>query len=337
MKLFEPYTLKNLELKNRVVMPPMCMYEVDKHDGIAHSFHYAHYVSRAIGQVGFIIVESTGVVPEGRITDNCLGLWNNQQRDAFKPIIEAVHDQGSKIAIQLNHAGRKSTAVDGIDTIYAPSPLAYSDEYRTPNELTEEQIKATIQAFSDSAKRADEAGFDAIELHMAHGYLLSEFMSPVTNQRTDKYKDAGVLFKELLAAIKEVWPTEKPILIRVSATDYEEHGYDVEDTFNMIKPILDDIDCIHVSSGGITPTVPKAYPGYQVPFATRLKELSHKPVIAVGLITTPEQAIDIVENDRADLVAIGRALLRNPHWYLEALYQSRKKDAITKAYQRGFR
>jgi NADPH2 dehydrogenase len=337
MKLFNEAYIGNMPLKNRVIMPPMCMYEVHKHDGIATSFHLAHYVQRAIGQVGLIIVEATGVLPEGRITDRCLGLWNDTQKEALKPLVEAVHLQGSKIAIQLNHAGRKCTAIDGVDTIYAPSALAYDENSRIPQALTPEEIQIIIQAFRLSAKRADEAGFDAIEIHAAHGYLLSEFISPITNQRTDKYKDPSILLVELVAAIKTVWPHTKPIIIRISATDYEQSGYTVDDVAKILQPILNDIDAIHVSSGGITTTVPKAYPGYQVPFATQIKHLSNKPVIAVGLINEMSLALDIIENDRADFVAIGRALLRNPHWYLDALFKTDRHDKLPSAYVRGFR
>lgn len=337
MKLFNEANIGRLPLKNRVIMPPMCMYEVHKHDGIATSFHQAHYVQRAIGQVGLIIIEATGVLPEGRITDRCLGLWNDIQRDELRKIVDGIHLQGSKVAIQLNHAGRKCTAVDGVDVIYAPSPIAYDESSRIPQELTESDIQHIIKAFTNSAKRADEAGFDAIEIHAAHGYLLSEFISPVTNVRTDKYKDPSIILKELIESIKSVWPSTKPIIIRISATDYEENGYDVVDLCNILEPILTDIDAIHVSSGGITTKVPKAYPAYQLPFATRIRELTNKPVIAVGLITDPALAIDIVQNNRADFVAIGRALLRNPNWYLESLFSTKRIDKVPNAYRRGFR
>lgn len=337
MKIFESSKIGPMTLKNRYVMPPMCMYSVKDHDGMPNHFHMAHYVSRAIGQVGLIIVEATGVLPEGRITDACLGLWNDAQRDALKEIVDAVHQQGSKIGIQLNHAGRKCGATLGVDTIYGPSEIAYNEDYRTPNSLTTDQIKAVIQAFVDASKRADEAGFDVLEIHMAHGYLLSSFMSPLSNKRTDAYKDPSILFKELMNAIQTVWPKEKPIIIRISATDYEPEGYDVHKAIEMIRPILNSIDAIHVSSGGITPTVPKAFPGYQVQMATTIREQTQKPVIAVGLITTHEQAMDIVGNQRADYVAIGRALLRNPHWVLEAMMKSKENSLIPKSYLRGFR
>ena len=335
MKLFKPHQIGNLQVKNRFVMPPMCMYSVHNNDGIATSFHLAHYTSRAIGQVGMIIVEATGVSPEGRITDFCLGLWNDEQKDAFIPIVNAVHEAGSKIAIQLNHAGRKCTAT--VPEIYGPSALAYDDVSVIPKEMSQKEIKRMIQDFTSAAKRADEAGFDAIELHLAHGYLLSSFMSPISNQRIDKYRDPSILYRELLDSIKTVWPSDKPIWIRVSATDYESKGYSTDYVAKMIQAILDDIALIHVSSGGITPTIPKAFPSYQVPFATDLKLKTQKEVIAVGLITTCEQAIDIIENERADFVAIGRALLRNPHFVLECYIKTGRNNLLPEAYKRGFR
>ena len=334
MKLFEETSIKNTTLKNKLIMAPMCMYAAYNKDGIPTSFHKAHYTARAIGQVGLIIVEATGVVPEGRISNECLGLWNDTQQEAFKPIVEAVHAQGSKIAIQLNHAGRKCRTDDKV--IVAPSSLPYNEHSRTPKELSQQEIKQVIKDFTEAAKRADEAGFDMIELHLAHGYLLSSFMSPITNKRIDKYHDASVLYKELFESIKTVWPKEKAILVRVSATDYEEDGYDVDHVAKVLGPVLDDIDVIHVSSGGITPIKPKSYPSYQVPFATKLKELTQKPVIAVGLIDTLEQAIDIIENDRADFVGLGRALLRQPNFVLDALYELELYDKIPFSYKRGY-
>ncbi|HZJ87161.1 MAG TPA: NADPH dehydrogenase [Erysipelothrix sp.] len=335
MKLFEETQIKNTTLKNRFVMAPMCMYSVYKKDGVATPFHLAHYMARAIGQVGLIIIEATGIVPEGRISDECLGLWNDTQKEAFKPIVKGVQNEGSKIAIQLNHAGRKCTTDD--EVIVAPSSIAYSDRYRIPKELSQQDIKQVIMDFTLAAKRADEAGFDMIELHMAHGYLLSSFMSPITNKRIDKYRDASVLYKELMDSIKTVWPKEKPILVRVSATDYEKDGYNVEHVAKVLEPIIDDIDVIHVSSGGITPIRPKSYPSYQVAFATKLKKLTQKPVIAVGLIDTIEQSMDIIENDRADFIGLGRILLRQPHFVLDALNKYDFKDKLPHQYVRGYK
>ena len=204
MKLLEPIKLGNLELKNRVVMEPMCMYSALKHDGVATPFHVAHYSARAIGGVGLVIVEATGVSPEGRISDACLGLYNDEQTQALKKVVESVHYNGAKIAIQINHAGRKCGAIDGVDTIYGPSELAYNDKYRTPKALDEEGIDRVITEFTQAARRAHDCGFDALEIHGAHGYLLSQFMSPYANERSDEYAD-GILFtKKVVEAVRNV-------------------------------------------------------------------------------------------------------------------------------------
>lgn len=338
MKLLENFEIKDMVLKNRVVMEPMCMYSATEHDGKATHFHFAHYVARAIGQVGLIIMEATGVVPEGRITDDCLGLYSDDQIEPLKKIVDAVHAEGSKIGIQLNHAGRKCTATDGVDTIYGPSALAYSDKYRTPIEMTQEDINNVIDAFRSAAKRAYQIGFDAIEIHSAHGYLISEFMSPISNIRTDKYKDGGVLIYEIATAIREVWPMSKPLLIRVSATDYEDNGLDVDTTISMLKPSLGLIDLVNVSSGGITPNPPKLiYPGYQVDFATKIKKELNVPVIACGLLGSLDLVSFILESQKADLVGLARPLLSNPNWLLQSAHSRRKLDIIPYQYERGFK
>ena len=338
MTLFTPYKLKEIELKNRFVMAPMCQYSCFDHDGILTPFHKTHYQARAIGQVGYIIVESTGVSPEGRISDRCLGLWNDSQRDAFKTMVDDVHALGSHIGIQLNHAGRKCVAVDGVDTIYAPSALAFDEKSRVPQALSVDDIKTVMNDFRDAAKRADEAGFDALEIHGAHGYLVSQFMSPVTNQRDDVYSDPKVFLNELLDAIESVWPKDKLLTIRISATDYEEFGYGVDDVIEMLRPFKDRLDLIHVSSGGITPIAPpRIYPGYQVGFATSIKEALDVPVITCGLINQLDLVSDILENGRADLVAMGRNLLRDPNWLLQAAHSRRKTHLIPEQYLRAFK
>lgn len=337
MKLFTEFKHPKINFKNHLVMAPMCMYSVDKMDGILTDFHHAHYMARAIGQVGYIIIESTGVSPEGRISDNCLGLYNDTQRDAFTPLVEKVQATGSKIGIQLNHAGRKSTAIHGVNAIYAPSPLQFDEEYRLPLELTQDQIKAVFSDFKDAALRAHQAGFDAIEIHAAHGYLISQFMSPMTNKRSDQYGDPKVFLKELVETINLVWPEDKLLTIRISYTDYEEAGYGLQETIDMLKEIKDSIDIIHVSSGGITPIrPPRIYPGYQVAAATAIKDTLNLPVITCGLINDLDLVSDILENDRADLVAMGRNLLRDPQWLLKQASIRGKDFAIPKQYKRAY-
>lgn len=339
MNLFDKTKIKNYELKNRLVMEPMCMYSAFKHDGIPTYFHFAHYVSRAIGQVGMIIIESTGVAPEGRITDDCLGLYNDAQIAPFKSIVDAVHEEGSIIGVQLNHAGRKSTASDGIDTIYGPSAIAYSNDSRTPVALTTTEIKRIIKDFQDAAVRADKAGFDAIEIHGAHGYLISEFMSPASNHRTDKYKDGSVFLQELTDAITDVWPKHKILSLRVSATDYEPNGQTVDDTIRMLGPVAASYDFINVSSGGITINPPtKIYPGYQVPFALKIKKaFPNNNIIACGMLGNPDLAAYVIESEQADYIGLARPLLSNANWVLHAAHARRKKDLITQQYKRAFK
>lgn len=337
MKLLEKTVLKNLELKNRVVMEPMCMYSALEHSGLANDFHLAHYTARAIGQVGLIIVEATGVLPEGRITDDCLGLYNDAQRDALKPVVDAVHRQGAKIGIQLNHAGRKCKAVLGVDSITAPSEIAFDSDYRLPKPLDETMIEEVFSAFKDAARRALEAGFDMIEIHAAHGYLISQFMSPISNKRTDQYKDGALFLKGVVDAIREVWPEDKVLGVRVSATDYEKDGQDLTDTIAMLSKSIHELDLINVSSGGITPILPhQIYPGYQVEMASAIKQALGKPVIACGLLGSPDLASYLLETDKADFIGLARPLLRNPHWVLEVMAARNKRELLPSAYIRAF-
>lgn len=328
MKLLEPYNLGNLNLKNRLVMAPMCTFIVTDHDGIATPTHFTHYVARAIGDVGLIIVESTGVSPEGRISDYDLGLYDDRQVAPLKELVDEVHGNGAKIAVQLNHAGRKSQAHDKDDAIYAPSPITYDTKSRMPIELTEKGIERVISDFVSAAKRADQAGFDAIELHAAHGFLINQFISPLTNTRLDRYAEPGVFLQELIAAVKAVWPVDKNLWIRVSATDYAEGGYAVSDLIPIIRSIREDIDCVHVSSGGVVSMVPKGFPGYQVDFATSIKQETKLPVIAVGMLDSDNLIDYILETDKADLIALGRALLRESSWLLSYENRHGRNDLI---------
>jgi len=317
MNTFKSYTLKNTLLKNRIVMPPMCVYSSDE-TGIANNFHYTHYVTRAIGGVGLIIVESTGVVKNGRTTDADLGIWDDAQINALKNIVEGVKKYGSKIAIQLNHAGRKYTGIAG--EVVAPSPIKFDEKSLLPKELTKSEIKQIIVNFKEAAIRADKAGFDTIEIHGAHGYLIHQFLSPLSNLREDEYggniKNRTRLLKEVLEAVTEVWPKEKPILLRVSSNDYKDGGITLNDMEEIITEVREYIDMVHVSTGGLIPALINVYPGYQLNYSNTLKEKCNIPTIAVGLITDINMAEEIISNDRADLVAIGRELLRNPYFVL---------------------
>lgn len=334
--LFSPLTIKELTLKNRIVMPPMCMYVAD-HDGRATDWHTIHYATRAVGQTGLIIVEATGVEDRGRITSSDLGIWEEGQVDGLKKIVDAVHHADGKIAIQLGHAGRKS-AVE-YTTPVAPSAIAFSKEYRTPKALTKTEIKQIIESFAKAAKRAAAAGFDAVEVHAAHGYLINEFLSPLSNKRDDEYGGAPLnrvrILGEVLNAVKSAVPSSMVIIVRVSAHDYEPEGNTPEIVADMLNMVKDKgIDLVNVSSGAVTPLAPRAYPGYQISFAQVIRERTGLPVIGGGLITEPVQAEQVVKSG-VELVFVGRELLRNPYWPLKAAYALGSDIHWPEPYTRG--
>ena len=337
MQALTSYKIKNMELRNRIVMPPMCMYSSDE-SGFVKDFHKVHYTARAIGGVGLIIVEATAVVPNGRITSNDLGIWCDDQIEGLKALVESVKYYGSKVAIQLAHAGRKCTSND--EYIVAPTAIRFSDEYRVPKELTVEEIKEIVNKFKDAAIRADKAGFDAIEIHGAHGYLIHEFLSPLTNKRTDEYggslENRTRFLKEILTAVKEVWPKDKPILLRVSADDYMEGGIDKEEMVNIINEVKEYIDMVHVSTGGLVSVRFPIFPGYQISHSETIKRKCNIPTIAVGLINEYDQIEEILNNNRADLVAIGRGLLRDPQLVLNMAYKNKLEISYPIQYERGY-
>ena len=317
--LFSSYALGKLTLKNRIVMAPMCMYSAGS-DGKATDWHVLHYATRAMGQVGLVIVEATGVAPEGRISNRDLGLWEDAQITPLSRIVEAVHAAGGKIAIQLNHAGRKSEVPDTV--LSAPSNIAFSDQRPLPHALTTAEIGQVIEQFQSAAVRAVKAGVDAIEIHGAHGYLINQFLSPLANRRDDRYggsaENRSRLLGEVVTAVRAAIPADMPLTVRVSASDYEPGGNTPETVAAMINLVKQTgINAIHVSSGAVTPTVPPVYPGYQIGFAAVVKERTGLPVIGGGLITTARQAQQIVRAN-IDLVFLARELLRNPYWPLQA-------------------
>ncbi len=339
MKLFTPYTLKNLQLRNHIVMPPMCMYSAGT-DGMPTDFHFTHYTSRAVGGVGLIIMEATAVIPCGRISDHCLGLWNDRQAEALAPIVAACRKQGAAMAIQLNHAGRKCEADEPV--IYAPSAIPFDEKSPMPREMTRADIQDTVQAFRAAAARAASAGFDIVEIHAAHGYLLSEFLSPLTNTRTDEYggstENRTRLLKEVLEAVHEVWPAERPVLLRVSAEDYEPDGMHPEEMARILKIVKPYVDMVDISTGGVVPTPPPAlYPGYQLKAAEYIRQQVGLPTIAVGLLTDPHHVEEILCGGRADLTALGRALLRDPYWVLHAARELDLDYPWPEQYLRGFK
>ncbi|QOV40094.1 NADH:flavin oxidoreductase/NADH oxidase [Streptomyces ferrugineus] len=334
--LFEPRTLRDVTIPNRVWMPPMCQYSAAPEGpdtGAPDDWHFAHYAARAAGGTGLIVVEATGVSPEGRITPWDLGIWNDTQVAAFRRITRFLKSQGTVPAIQLAHAGRKAStdrpwkggAPLGPDAYgwrpVAPSAIAFADGHPVPHELTVAEIQEIVGQFADAARRALAAGFEIAEIHGAHGYLINEFLSPYSNHRTDayggSYENRTRFALQVVDAVREVWPDDKPLFFRISATDWlEQDGWTADDTVRFAADLeAHGIDLLDVSTGGNASGVRiPVGPGYQVPFAARVKAETSLPVAAVGLITEAEQAEKILANGEADAVLLGRELLRNPSW-----------------------
>ena len=334
--LFSPYTVKGVTLKNRIVMSPMCMYSSHNEDGHVQDWHMTHYVSRAVGQVGLIMVEATAVQPQGRISPQDLGIWNDEHIQGFQELNRQIKVHGSKTAIQLAHAGRKAM-VDG--DIYAPTALAFNEKMKTPVEMSTEDIKETIAAFVEGAKRSKKAGFDIIELHGAHGYLINEFLSPLTNKRKDEYggstENRYRFLRDIIDGVNEVW--DGPLFVRVSANDYHPEGLTAEDYVTYAKWMKEQgVDLVDVSSGAVVPAAIDVYPGYQVGFAETIKSGAAIDTGAVGLITSGLQAEEILRNNRADLIFVARELLRDPYWPRTAAKELGVEIESPKQYDRSW-
>jgi 2,4-dienoyl-CoA reductase-like NADH-dependent reductase (Old Yellow Enzyme family) len=327
----ESLKIKSITIKNRIGMSPMCMYSAT--DGMANDWHFVHYATRAIGGAGLIIQEATAVSPEGRISPYDLGLWKDEQIEPLKKITAFLRSQGCVPAIQLAHAGRKAShdkpsngekqllpSEGGCQTV-APSPIPYYDNELPPEELTEDGISRIINDFREAALRASKSGFQAVEIHAAHGYLLSEFLSPLTNKRTDRFggsfENRVRLLLMIVDAVKTVWDNDLPIIVRLSATEWAEGGWDIHDTVKLAEILKErGVDIIDCSSGGNIPTQQiQIKPLYQVPFAEAVRKTGIG-VAAVGLITQPEEIERILQNKQADMVLLGRELLRNPYFPL---------------------
>lgn len=335
-KLFEEYTIKNTTFKNRIVMAPMCMYQSDKEDGQVTDWHRIHYPTRAVGQVGLIILEATAVQAQGRISPQDLGIWEDGHVEGLAELVRLMKQHGSKTGIQLAHAGRKAT-VDG--PIQAPSAIAYNEQYKTPVEMSIDEIKETVQAFKEAAIRSKKAGFDVIELHAAHGYLINQFLSPLSNKRSDEYggppENRYRILKEVIDAVKEVW--EGPLFVRISAHDYTEGGMTPERYVEMAKWMKEQgVDLIDVSSGAVVPAAISVFPGYQVPFAETIKRETPIAAGAVGLITNALHAEEILQNNRADMVFLARELLRDPYWAYTAAKELNADINAPVPYKRGW-
>lgn len=335
-KLFEPIRLRGVEVRNRIFVAPMCMYSCEDRDGMPNQWHLVHLGSRASGGAGLIIAEATAVSPEGRITPWCTGLWNEGQAARWAEINQFIHTQGAKSAIQLAHAGRKASthrdyagsvglADGGWQTISA-TDVAF-EGYAEPRKLARDEIAGVVRAWVESAKLAVVAGFDAIEIHAAHGYLIHQFLSPITNQRDDEYggslENRARLLLEILLGIRASIPEEMPVLIRFSATDYREDGWTQEQCAEVAKWCADaGADLFDISSGGLITGVNIPFgPGYQVPLAAYIAEQVEEPVSAVGMITEPHQAEEILQSGKADVISIGRVSLRDPYWPLRAAHE----------------
>lgn len=317
--LFSPIKIKGVEFRNRIMMSPMCMYCAED-DGLATDWHFVHYGSHAMGGAGLIMLESVAVESKGRISHHDLGIWNDEQIFNLKRIVDFVHQSEAKIGIQLAHAGRKAR-VQG--KIVAPSSIPYNVDRKKPDTLTKDDIREVVNHYIHAAERVNKAGFDVIEIHAAHGYLIHEFLSPLTNMRQDEF--GGTLEKrfrilgEIIDGIKSVWPKSKPLFMRVSATDYAEGGIDRDMIVEISKLAKDKgVDMIDVSSGGLVPNEKNrnSYPGHLVEYSCDIRELAGIATIAVGKLTSKDLIEELLQNKRADMVALGRELLRNPNWPL---------------------
>jgi 2,4-dienoyl-CoA reductase-like NADH-dependent reductase (Old Yellow Enzyme family) len=339
-ELFTPFTLRDVSFKNRLVVAPMCQYTA-RH-GVANDWHFAHLARFGIGGFGLVIAEATAVSPDGRISYADTGLWNDEQIEPFRRIVEFLHSQGSAAGIQLAHAGRKAsspvpfrpnpTNAEKVATAYedwqtvAPSAIIHSERlpgYKLPREMTQDDIRRFKQSFIESVYRAEKAGFDVIEIHAAHGYLINQFLSPLANKRQDDYggslDNRMRLLLELTQDVRAAWPAGKPLFVRISASDNHQEGWTGDDSVvlaNRLKAL--GVDAVHVSSGGFDGAAfnPKAL--YQLPLSAKVRNEAGIPTVAVGLITTPQEAESAISSGDADLIALARAALDDPNWPLHA-------------------
>lgn len=336
-KLFTPFSLRGIEFKNRIVMSPMCQYSSD--DGLPTDWHFVHLGSHAVGGAALVMVEATAVCPEGRISPWDSGIWSDKHTEAFRRITAFVQQQGAVPGIQLAHAGRKasidvpwrgdmplSVSEGGWQPI-APSPIAFDTASPVPREMTQKDMVMVAAQFIAAAQRSIEAGFKVIELHMAHGYLLHEFLSPLSNKRTDEYGGSLVnRFRfplRVAQAVREKLPEDMPLFVRISCSDWVKGGWDIDQSVEFSRRLKDlGIDLIDCSSGALVPyaKIP-AGPGFQTPFSAEIRSQVDIPTSTVGLITSPIQAEHILATGQADVVMLARELLRNPYWPLHAAKQ----------------
>ncbi len=329
--LFSPLTIRSVTLRNRIGVSPMCQYSCT--DGLANDWHYVHLGSRAVGGAGLVIVEATAVAPEGRITPGCMGLWSDKHIEPLARIAKFMKDHGAVAGIQIAHAGRKASAdlpwkggahlsaeQGGWETI-APSAIAFGDNLpKVPRAMTTADITRVQNDFVATARRALTAGFQWLELHSAHGYLFNEFLSPLSNHRTDQYggsfENRTRFLLETARAVRKVWPDNLPLAVRISAIDWMPNGWQIEDSIALAKLLkAEGVDLVDCSSGGIVPNAKiEVKPGYQVPFAEKVRHGAQIKTAAVGFITEPKQADDIIRNGKADIALLARQMLVDPYW-----------------------
>ena len=333
--LFDPLAIRDLRFANRVFVSPMCEYSST--DGFASDWHFVHLGSRAVGGAGLVLTEATAVLPEGRISPQDLGIWKDEHVEPLARIVRFIHEQGSVAGMQLAHAGRKASTYapwaghgtvpeseGGWSNVVAPSALPFTDGYPMPRALSVDGIQNVVSGFAAAARHACEAGFRVIEIHAAHGYLLHEFLSPLSNRRTDAYggsfENRTRILREVVAAVRGSWPERAPVFVRISATDWIEGGWDIQQSVELARQLKElGADLIDCSSGGNVPDaeIPVG-PGYQTPFAEQIRREANILTGAVGMITSPIQAEHILVTGQADAIIIARELLRDPYWPLRA-------------------
>lgn len=334
--LFEELKIRDVTLRNRIAVSPMCQYSCE--DGLANDWHFVHLGSRAVGGAAIVFCEATAVMRDARISPQDLGIWSDRHAEALARIVRFIHEQGSLAGIQLAHAGRKASTYrtwaarqgavpegeGGWTNVVAPSAIKFQEDYPQPREITREEIHGVTKAFAAAARRATDAGFDIVEIHGAHGYLIHEFLSPFSNQRNDEYggslENRTRVAREVVAAVREEWPETQPLFMRISATDWKEGGWDGEQSVALAREVKKlGVDLMDCSSGGVIPGVAiPVGPGYQTKFAEKVRRESGMLTGSVGMITEPAQADHVIRTGQADIVLLAREMLRDPYWPMRA-------------------